>query len=74
MAPERVTDLTVDEFKALVREVVMETLCELLGDPDEGLELREDFAEELRRSLAAVEAGGETIPAREVAERLGLTW
>ncbi len=70
----KVADLTVDEFKALIREVVIQILEELLGDPDRGLELREDFAEELRRALAAFQAGGKTTPAREVAERLGLTW
>ena len=70
----KVADLTVDEFRKLVREVVIQTLSEALGDPDEGLELRDDFAAELRRSLAAVEAGGETAPAQEVAARLGLTW
>ena len=70
----KVADLTVDEFRQLVREVVIQTLSEALGDPDEGLELRDDFAIELRRSLAAVEAGGKTVPAQEVAARLGLTW
>lgn len=74
MAQVRIGDLTIDEFRELIREVVVQTLSEMLRDPDEGLELREDFAAELRRSLEAVEAGGETVPAQEVAERLGLTW
>ncbi len=70
----KVAELTVQELKQLVREVVLQTLLEVMGDPDEGLELREDFAAELQRSLAEVEAGEETIPAQEVAKRLGLTW
>lgn len=74
MADTKVTDLTVQEFKELVREVVIHTLFEILGDPDEGLELRDDFAAELQRSLASVEVGGKTIPVQEVARRLGLTW
>jgi hypothetical protein len=74
MADSKVADLTVQEFKELVREVVIQTLLEMLGDPDEGLELRDDFAAELQRSLATVEAGGKTIPTQEVATRLGLTW
>ncbi len=41
---------------------------------DEGLEVRDDFAEELKQSLADVEAGGKTVPAQKVVERLGLTW
>ncbi len=43
-------------------------------DPDEGLELREDFALELEASIKAVEAGQPTIPAEEVARLLGLDW
>lgn len=74
MADSKVTELTVQEFKELVREVVIQTLLEMLGDPDEGLELRDDFAEELQRSLATVEAGGKTIPVQEVAARLGMSW
>lgn len=35
-------------------------MTEVLGDPDEGLVLREDFGEELRRSLAEVKADGHT--------------
>ncbi len=55
MTSTKVADLTVDEFRALVQEVVVNTLSEMLGDPDEGAELREDFAEELRGTLVAVE-------------------
>ena len=74
MAHSTIADLTIDEFKKLIREVVIQTLAEIFGDPDEGLELREDFQVELQRSLAALQAGGKTIPAPEVAARLGLTW
>ena len=74
MAHLKVADLTIDEFKELIREVVIQTLSEIIGDPDEGLELRNDFAEELQHSLAAVEAGSKTIPVMEVAEKLGLIW
>jgi hypothetical protein len=52
----------------------VQTLSEIFGDPDEGLELNEDFQLELQQSLATVKAGGKTIPVNEVAERLGLTW
>ena len=68
-----VGDLTVDEFQKLVREVVVQTLSDMLGDPDEGLALREDFIEELQHSLATVEAGGKTIPVEKVAEKLGIS-
>ena len=57
MASSRIADLTVNEFKELVRESVVQSIAGLLGDPDQGLRLREDFAEALQRSLAEVEAG-----------------
>ena len=57
-----------------MREVVLQTLSEMLGDPDEGLEVRDDFAAELQDSLRNVEAGDTTVPAQKVAEKLGLTW
>jgi hypothetical protein len=74
MTQPTVADLTVDEFKDLVRETVAQTLAEMLGDPDDGLELREDFEAALQRSIAGVEAGSRTIPAHKVAAKLGLSW
>ncbi len=74
MTHSTVTDLTVEEFKQLIREVVIQTFLELFGDPDEGLELNEEFKLELQRALAVDEAEAKTIPAHEVAARLGLTW
>ena len=70
----KVADLTINEFRELIQEVVIQTLSEMMSDPDEGLELRDDFVEELKQSLANVEAGGKTVPAQKVAERLGLIW
>lgn len=70
----KVADLTIDEFRELVQEVVIQTLSEMMSDPDEGLELRDDFVEELKQSIADMKAGGKTVPAQKVAEELGLTW
>jgi hypothetical protein len=72
MAYSNVADLTVDELKSLIREVVTQTILEIFGDPDEGLELREEIKDRLRRSLAAAQAGTKLIPAQEVAAKLGL--
>lgn len=74
MPPSTVSELTLDEFKRLVREIVVETLSEMLPDPDAGLELNEDIRRELLDSITAVRAGEKTIPAREVAAGLGLNW
>ncbi len=58
----------------VMREVVAQTITEILSDPDENLELRDDLRMEIQQSLATVEAGGQTVPADTVAARLGLTW
>ena len=70
MASSRIADLTVNEFKELVRESVVQSITGLLGDPDQELRLREDFAEALQRSLAEVEAGGRTTSLSDVTDRL----
>ena len=69
---QTVADLTIAEFRALVREIVAEVVEEMI-DPDEGLELSAWAVEQLERSKAEA-ARGETIPADQVAERLGLKW
>ena len=69
-----VGELTLEEFRQIVEQVVEEKLLELLGDPDEGLTLREEVQARLRRTLARERAGERGIPARDVAERLGLEW
>ena len=39
MAAQTVAELTIDEFRALIRETVTEVVADLLDDPDQGLEL-----------------------------------
>ena len=72
MATQRVSDLSVAEFRALIRETVIQAIAEVAKDPDAGLELREGFAEELEKRVAAVAAGEPTIPYEEVIRRHGL--
>ena len=71
MADSAVADLTVTEFKELVREAVSQSLTELLADPDEGTVLRDDFAEALTNSLREVQAGGRTMSLSEVLKDVG---
>ena len=70
----RVAELTVDELKQIVQEAMEQKLSEMLGDPDEGLELREEIKARLRRSLEAERRGARGIPAQEVAAQLDLEW
>ncbi len=62
---KRIGDLTVEEFKSLIRETILETI-----DLDTGLEIRAETEEALAESLAS----RERIPVQKVAEKLGLNW
>jgi len=64
----KVSDLTIDELKKLIREAVDEKFREIFFDPDSGLELRDEVEQRLKVSLASKER----IPLEEVKERLGL--
>lgn len=72
----RVADMSVEEFKVLVQETVVQAMAELLNDPDEGLALRDDFEIILRNSLEKLKAdpSGQMFSAEEVATELGLEW
>ena len=74
MSNPKVADITVNELKKLIREEVKQTITEVFTDPDDGLELRDEFRSDLQRSLAEVEAGSKTKSAQEVATKLGLDW
>ena len=71
---QTVKDLTVEEFKALIGEAVEKKLRELLMDADAGLSLRPEIEARLRQQLENPQLDGKSIPAAEVARRLGLEW
>ena len=58
-----VADMTATELRELVSSVVEEKLMELLGDPDDGLVLRESLRKRLLRQKRAVSKGerGESL-------------
>ena len=58
---QRVKDLTIDEFKAVVGQVVEEKLRELLADPDTGLTLRPEIEARLAQQLQDPQRDGESI-------------
>jgi len=70
----KVKELSVEQFKGLIQEAIEEKLEELVGDPDLGLELREEIKERLRSSLAARQNGQKGVPLDEVARQAGLDW
>ncbi len=66
----KISDLTLDELKELVKGIVDDRLRELLGDPDLGMELGEAIRVRLKASLASTER----LTGDDVAEKLGLKW
>ncbi len=71
---QTVKDLTIEELKAIIGEVVEEKLRELLTDPDAGLALRPEVQDRLLKDLQEPQREGENIPAAELARRRGLEW
>ena len=61
----RVADLTIEELRRIIKEIMDEKFKELLFDPDEGLELKEEIEQRLRASLLSTER----IPFEEVKKR-----
>jgi hypothetical protein len=71
---QTVKDLSVEELRAVIGEVVEEKLREILGDPDAGLAMRPEVLERLTKDLQEPQRQGENIPAAELARRRGLEW
>lgn len=71
---QTVKDLSIEELRALIAEVVEETLRDLVGDLDAGLELRLEVRERLLKTLNQPRESRRTIPASEVARELGVDW
>ena len=67
-----VAQMTKDEFREMLDAVVEQKLLELLGDPDEGLEMRKAVRDRLLRQRKAVASGERGEPFEDVARRLAL--
>ena len=67
-----VAQMSKDELKEMIEVTIEQKLLELLGDPDEGLEIRKSVRERLLRQKKAVAAGERGEPFEDVAQRLGL--
>jgi len=60
----KIKDLSIDDLEYLIEQKVLE----ILGDPDSGLELRDEFKEELRNRL---KSSPRRISHEEVLRRFG---
>jgi hypothetical protein len=70
--PSVIVHISKKEFGQLVSTAVEQKLVELFGDPDDGLELKEDLRKRLirqRKSVAKGERGSDFIAVRK---QLGL--
>jgi hypothetical protein len=64
--------MSKDELKDIIAMTVEQKLLELLGDPDEGLEIRKSVRKRLLRQKKAVAAGERGEQFEDVVRRLGL--
>ena len=76
MTENTIVQMTQDEFKEMLESVVEETverkLIEILGDPDEGLEIQSAVRERLLRQRQEVMDGERGRPFEDVVRELGL--
>jgi len=68
----QVKDLTIEELKAVIHETVIESLEDILPDPDAGKIVKEKFQQELLEIRQRRKAGNQNISADEVKQRLGI--
>ncbi|HEV2248189.1 MAG TPA: hypothetical protein VGW37_16185 [Terriglobia bacterium] len=71
---QTVKDLSVEELKAVIGEVVEEKLREMMIDLDAGLSLRPEIRARLMKDIQEPHAEGQNIPAADLARRRGLEW
>jgi hypothetical protein len=64
------SQLSYEQFKALVRGIVDDRLRELLGDPDLGLQLGDGLRTRLKESMSSTER----LSGEDIADQLGLRW
>jgi DNA-binding GntR family transcriptional regulator len=67
-----VAQMSRDELREMIEVTLEQKLLELLGDPDEGLEIRESVRERLLRQQKAVAAGERGEPFEDIVRQLGL--
>jgi len=60
---------TLEELEEIIALTVEQKLLELLGDPDEGLEIRKSVRDRLLRQKKAVAAGERGEPFEDVVQR-----
>lgn len=67
-----VSQMTPDELKEMIGDLIEQKLLELLSDPDEGLELKPSVRARLLRQKKAVAGGARGDSFEKVASRMRL--
>ena len=67
-----ITQMTKEELKELIESIVEQKMLELIGDPDEGVSMREDLLKRLKRQKDLVARGKRGKPLESVMKELGL--
>jgi hypothetical protein len=67
-----VGQMSVEELREMIEAAVEQKLLEILGDPDEGLEIRDSVRDRLIGQREAVLAGNRGEPFEDVVKQLGL--
>ncbi|MFC1946807.1 hypothetical protein ACFLXY_02675 [Chloroflexota bacterium] len=68
----KIKELTVEQLQALIEDTIEAKMEEILGDPDEGLELTDEAKAKIEESMAALKRGEKGIPLEKVAEEMGI--
>ena len=66
-----VAQMSRDELREMIEVTIEQKLLELLGDPDEGLEIRRSVHDRLLRQKESVAAGERGEPFEDVVRQLG---
>jgi hypothetical protein len=67
-----VAQMTKEELKEIIEQSIEHKLLELLGDPDQGLEIRKSICERLLRQREDTARGNRGEAFEDVIGRLGL--
>jgi len=67
-----VATMTKEELREMIEGTIEQKLFEILGDPDDGLEIRTAVRNRLLRQKKAVAKGERGLPFEDVVRKLGL--
>ncbi len=70
--PDTLVQMSKEELARIVSNAVEEKLVELFGDPDEGLQMKENLRKRLRRQKKSVAKGERGTELASVRKHLGL--